>query len=97
VRAAAALSGEGSGGAYGDWQRLACAWDDCIQLETHFSGLGQRVCVTRVGVRGCRTVPQRGEKMPLHPQVRAMLDQIAASGLPQLHELPPSTLERRRS
>lgn len=28
--------------------------------------------------------------MPLHPQVRAMLDQIAASGLPQLHELPPA-------
>ncbi|MGN6868670.1 MAG: alpha/beta hydrolase [Solirubrobacteraceae bacterium] len=27
--------------------------------------------------------------MPLHPQVRVMLDQIEQSGLPQLHELPP--------
>lgn len=27
--------------------------------------------------------------MPLHPQVRAMLDQIEESGLPQLNELPP--------
>jgi len=27
--------------------------------------------------------------MPLHPQVRAMLDQIEASGLPQLNELSP--------
>lgn len=27
--------------------------------------------------------------MPLHPQVRAMLDQMEESGLPQLHELPP--------
>ena len=28
--------------------------------------------------------------MPLHPQVRAMLDQIEESGLPQLNELPPA-------
>jgi acetyl esterase len=27
--------------------------------------------------------------MPLHPQVRAMLDQIEESGLPKLNELPP--------
>jgi len=27
--------------------------------------------------------------MPLHPQVRAMLDQMEESGLPQLNELPP--------
>ena len=28
--------------------------------------------------------------MPLHPQVRAMLDQMDESGLPQLNELPPA-------